>query len=851
MSKHCQTQLIRRDKLIANDYRVSKGLAKSCKEDIKLNHCRKGVSEDKDVRLAQILLCLEAAQKNNTKILPDCLAEIFDHRKMLMESYQMSPEIINDCTLDLKKFCQSTEGPETIHCLMEHSRPRRKMEHRVSAQCQRAVEQLVKVSDVGENWKVDPVLRRACKTVVDTACVSEDDGESRIMSCLMEKLGTSYMTPSCETALLQIQYFTSRDFKLDAQLYKSCKNDAVKFCHAKKSWADMSPEQMDPERGPMVLPCLHRYAYRHEKKMQLSETCFQEVKRVMRQRAISVDLIPEVEDSCLEDLATNCFDKTKKGEEMECLQQHLEELTNDCKSAVTTYTEEESEHIELNPLIRSACNDAIAKFCHEDDGDVMDCLISIKNNELKNAVKCRAAIDHFQIISLKNYVFTKKFKDACKPHVNRFCPTKKTKFEVVSCISEIMANDTIQGKKHSIPKICREQIRSQLLQQRENIDFDPKLKAACKDDIKELCNMPKNAGQVLECLQNHDTKISPKCKHLLFAVKLSELSDSRTDYTLMNTCKGMLNQYCADIDHTKVLKCLAFHKEQPLFDTKCHLVVINRMILQNIDYRFNPELQHDCASSIAEYCSKIIMDNKKENEELNGKVIDCLKAKFREGKLVQKCEKKIIEVLHDQALNYKLNPLLATVCNHEIRVLCGGTDNNGKKFDDEESIKDDTSDESGEIEECLKKQFLAKRIITQECKIEVAQLIQEGKADIQVDPILLRSCTVDLLKYCSNVDSGNGRQLKCLQIILDDEPKAKALEDDCKQKLLQRMEMFKNANLIVPNPESFQELYDLTTRSPAKRYFAGVLLIFVGIIFFIGALSGRVFSKRTVALKNK
>ena len=78
----------------------------------------------------------------------------------------------------------------------------------------------------------------------------------------------------------------------------------------------------------MVLPCLHRYAYRHEKKMQLSEVCFQEVKRVMRQRAISVDLIPEVEDSCLEDLAANCFDKTQKGEEMECLQQHLEELSN-------------------------------------------------------------------------------------------------------------------------------------------------------------------------------------------------------------------------------------------------------------------------------------------------------------------------------------------------------------------------------------------------------------------------------------------------------------------------------------------------------------------------------------------
>lgn len=80
MSKKCESQLSRRSSLIAQDYRISKGLAKACKEDIKINHCRKGVSDDKDIRLAQILLCLEAASKNNTKILPDCLAEIFDHR---------------------------------------------------------------------------------------------------------------------------------------------------------------------------------------------------------------------------------------------------------------------------------------------------------------------------------------------------------------------------------------------------------------------------------------------------------------------------------------------------------------------------------------------------------------------------------------------------------------------------------------------------------------------------------------------------------------------------------------------------------------------------------------------------
>lgn len=46
------------------DYSVSKGLARACKEDIRSYRCRRLVSEDKGVRLAQILLCLENAIKN-------------------------------------------------------------------------------------------------------------------------------------------------------------------------------------------------------------------------------------------------------------------------------------------------------------------------------------------------------------------------------------------------------------------------------------------------------------------------------------------------------------------------------------------------------------------------------------------------------------------------------------------------------------------------------------------------------------------------------------------------------------------------------------------------------------------
>lgn len=336
MSRGCQEQLSRRAKVITHDYKVSKGLARFCKEDIKTNHCRRGVSEDKDVRLAQILLCLEAAHKNSTRVASECLAEIADHRRMLLQDYKMSPEILSDCVDDIAKFCNDVEagGGRTIHCLMENARPKRKKDHRVTTRCQRALEMLVKVTDVGEDWRVDPVLRNACKPVVDVSCSNVDGSNARVMDCLMNKIGTKLMRSDCETALMQIQYFVARDFKLEPQLYRSCRDDAIRLCHAKHTWADLDTDQMDPERGPMILPCLYRYAYHTDQTLQLQPGCLQELKATMHRRAVSVDLIPEVEDVCIDDLAALCFEKTAKGEEMQCLQDNLAKLHPDCRVSI-------------------------------------------------------------------------------------------------------------------------------------------------------------------------------------------------------------------------------------------------------------------------------------------------------------------------------------------------------------------------------------------------------------------------------------------------------------------------------------------------------------------------------------
>lgn len=109
-------------------------------------------------------------------------------------------------------------------------------------------------------------------------------------------------------------------------------------------------------------------------------------------------------------------------------------LSPKCREAVGNFTEDQAEHVELNPLIMSVCQGVMERHCEaelkmgNDEGDIMECLIEHKNEpDMRADYKCRAAVEHFQLISLKSYHFTYKFKEACRLHVKRYCPASRTK----------------------------------------------------------------------------------------------------------------------------------------------------------------------------------------------------------------------------------------------------------------------------------------------------------------------------------------------------------------------------------------------------------------------------------------
>jgi len=65
----------------------------------------------------------------------------------------------------------------------------------------------------------------------------------------------------------------------------------------------------------------------------------------------------------------------------------------------------------------------------------------------------------------------------------------------------------MKESQHRVLKDCRQQLRAQLYQQRENIHFDPVLQATCTMDIKQFCfNIEPGNSQVTNNVVSNITK---------------------------------------------------------------------------------------------------------------------------------------------------------------------------------------------------------------------------------------------------------------------------------------------------------------------------------------------------------
>lgn len=181
------------------------------------------------------------------------------------------------------------------------------------------------------------------------------------------------------------------------------------------------------------------------------------------------------------------------------------------------------------------------------------------------------------------------------------------------------------------------------------------------------------------------------------------------------------------------------NKDEKGFNPKCRDIVMHRLMEQNMNNFLNPALLKNCQIDISKYCKKDLTNVDEKNA--GDTVLKCLKVPFKHAQLGTSCHKELLDILRERTLDVNLNSMVRAACKLELETIC--------KFE---------TDESGIVEECLKVSYIHKNIPTPECKQEVANMIEESKTDIQVDPILQRACALDLVTLCNNVEQGNGRR---------------------------------------------------------------------------------------------
>jgi Golgi apparatus protein 1 len=124
MSKPCQDQLTRVQKLYAEDAKADKTLMIACKKDILDHKCRQELRNDNSetVQLASLILCLENAIQKGDRVEPECTAELVDRRKMFMTDYKLSPNLVKECIQEINQYCDGgiERDGKTVHCLFKN-----------------------------------------------------------------------------------------------------------------------------------------------------------------------------------------------------------------------------------------------------------------------------------------------------------------------------------------------------------------------------------------------------------------------------------------------------------------------------------------------------------------------------------------------------------------------------------------------------------------------------------------------------------------------------------------------------------------------------------------------------------
>ncbi len=146
MSEECRIQLTRRQRLNVLNIKTDQAFVVACSRDLIKHKCvsdsmRKANGDN--LMLTSAMLCLENVLNEGEKLDGECVREMVDHRRMLMEDYELSPNLVMSCEDEIRENCGGglEKGGKTLHCLFGLAK--KIGEKNIKKECLKQVGQLI------------------------------------------------------------------------------------------------------------------------------------------------------------------------------------------------------------------------------------------------------------------------------------------------------------------------------------------------------------------------------------------------------------------------------------------------------------------------------------------------------------------------------------------------------------------------------------------------------------------------------------------------------------------------------------------------------------------------------------
>lgn len=220
-SKECKEEVRAYEMEAASDYRLNYRLSKSCKTEIDKLCSTVCKAEEGQVCAGSVLRCLT---DHRAELQSDaCKQEVLYFQKMEVTDYRNDVILAAACRADVDKLCANIEpGEGRVHeCLRAHRT-------QLSDSCRK--EELLLEEMEAENVELRPGIMRVCKDERLMFCKGVQPGGARMFRCLAEKMGDMDFGEACRNEVTAKLQRRQANWKLDPPLRKACRSAVKQFC---------------------------------------------------------------------------------------------------------------------------------------------------------------------------------------------------------------------------------------------------------------------------------------------------------------------------------------------------------------------------------------------------------------------------------------------------------------------------------------------------------------------------------------------------------------------------------------------------------------------------------------------